>query len=270
MYYYEAYKKFQDQHLSGLKSITQKTVIPSVSVIKEPNGKLQITSLSFKAFFNEKGKLIHLNNLIPRADNKFSYYYDSQYRLVKVIEIDKKSNFLIRENNIKYQDKLNFVEYIREYIDKSYENIREIHHSKEYDAICVEQKNVSNDEWYLNQIIKYDNFIEELHDSFSDFRWVFISELNKNNQVLKSFDLKIDYDEYGEAKEPDNKFQPKEYCMYDYYRNGLEKSISYISEDPWKKTFDYKFNEKGHWIEKVTCIDNSLQFITKRTLEYYE
>ncbi|WP_262733642.1 hypothetical protein [Gaetbulibacter sp. NE] len=269
MYYHEAYIKFQNQYLRGLKSITQKTAYPSISISKQPKGKLKITSHSFKAFFNEKGKLIHLNNLHPRANNKFSYYYDNQNRLVKIIEVDKISNALIRENNIKHQDKLNFVEYIREYIDKSYERIREIHHSKEYDSICVEQKNVPMDEWYLHQTIEFDDYREEILDADCNWQDVSIYELNRNKQVVKSYYHSFDYNDDGEVIETEDKFEPKDYYLHTYYGSGLIKSDSYISEEPWTKTYEYKFNEKGHWVEKVTCIDDSLQFICERKLDYY-
>tara|TARA_R110002051_G_C8759079_1_gene501382 strand:- start:157 stop:966 length:810 start_codon:yes stop_codon:yes gene_type:complete len=269
MYYHEEYIKFQDQYLSGLKSITQKTAYPSISVSTQLKGKLKITSHSFKAFFNEKGKLIHLNNLNPRCTTKFSYYYDYQNRLVKIIEVDKKSNVLIRENNIKHHNKLHFVEYIREYIDKSYERIREIHHSKVNHAICVEQKNVPMDEWYLHQTIEFDHYREETLDAGCDWKDVSIYELNKNKQIVKSYYYTFDINKDGEVIEKEDKYEPKDYYLHNYFGSGLIKSDSYISEKPWTKTYEYKFNEKGHWVEKVTCIDDSLQYICERKLEYH-
>lgn len=269
MYTYSDYITHQNQYIKGIKLIHQEVQYPALSIHKNFKAELRQTGKSFKAFYNQRGLLIHLINLHNQSPYKCSYFYDKQNRLTKIVEANIKTNQLFRENDIIYKDKNEFVEYIKEYIDEKYERIREIHHSKVYDIICVEQKNVPMDEWYLSQTIKYENLIEELYDTYGDYQSISISELNKNKQVVKSYDLQIDYDEDGEANEPDNKYQPKEYYIHKYFSSGLKKSVSYISNNPWSRTFDYKFNEKGHWIEKVTCIDNSLQFITKRILEYY-
>ncbi|MFK5982732.1 MAG: hypothetical protein QM499_07455 [Flavobacteriaceae bacterium] len=270
MYSHEDYLKYQKYYLKGLKSINQITTYPSVSISKQPKGKLQITSQSFNAFYNDKGKLIHIVNLHPRTNSKYSYYYDNQDRMIKILEVDKKTNALLRENNIKYQDNINFVEYIREYIGKSYERTREVHHSKDYDAICIEQKNVPMDEWYLYQTIKFDDYIREEYNVYEDTRSeITISELNKNNQIIKSYSDTVEYDVFGEVVGNDIKFSPSNYYLHTYYGSGLIKSETYISEEPWTKNYEYKFNEKGHWLEKVTCIDNSLQYICERRLEYY-
>ena len=270
MYTYEGYLKYQKQYIKGIKKISQHNSYPSVSVSKQTKGKLKTTSQTFNAFFNEKGKLIHLNNLHPRSNSKFSYYYDSQNRLVKIVQLDKISNALLRENNIKHQDKFNFVEYIREYIDKTYERIREIHHSKEYDTICVEQKNVPMDEWYLHQTLKFDDFIREEFNVYADKRSeISIFELSKNNKIIKSYSKMVEYNIHGDLIGNDISFLPKKYYLFAYYDNGLIKSEDYISDEPWTKTYEYKYNGKGHWLEKVTCIDNSLQFICERNLFYY-
>lgn len=270
MYYYEKYIKCQNQYLSGLKSITQKTTYPAIPINSQSKGKLKISSHSFKAIFNEKGKLIHLYNLSPQSNNNFSYYYNKKNRLVKIIQFNKRLNAIIRENNIIYQDKLHFIEYIREYIDKSYERISEIHHSKVYDSICVEQKNVPMDEWYLHQTIEFDNYREVTLDDNSACQNVSIYELNKNKQIVKSYYHSFNYDDIGEVIETEHKYQPKNHYLHTYHGSGLIKSDSYISEKkPWTKTYEYKFNDKGHWVEKIICIDDSLHFICTRKLEYY-
>ena len=269
MYSYEGYKKFQNRYLKGLKYISQQTFYPSVSISKQPIGKLQATSESFKAFYNEKGKLIHIVNLHPGSLYKYSYLYDKQNRLIKILEINKETNSLSRENNLIYQDENNFIEYIREFINTTYESTKQIHHTYENNIRCVEQKFVTIDEWYFLQTLRYDNIIEEIFDTYREYQEVFISELNKNNQVVKSYNFDLDYDEDGEVIETEDKFNPSDYYLYTYNGGGLIKSESNISNEPWTRNYEYKYNKFGHWIQQITCIDNSLQFLCERKLEYF-
>ncbi|GGW45590.1 hypothetical protein [Arenibacter certesii] len=267
MYSYEGYRKFQNRYIKGLKYISQQTFYPFVSIIKQPKGKLQATSESFEAFYNKKGKLIHIVNLHPRSLYKYSY--DKQNRLTKILEINKETNSLSRENNVIYKDKNNFVEHIREFINTTYERTRQIHHIYEKGIRCVEQKFVTIDEWYLHQTLRYDNIIKEIRDTSREYQEVYISELNKNNQVIKSFNFDLEYNEDGEVKETEDKFNPSNYCLYTYNGGGLIKSESNISNEPWTRNYEYQYNKFGHWIQQITCIDNSLQFLCERKLLYF-
>ena len=100
MYSHEDYIKFQNHYVKGLKSINQKTYYPSVSIGKQLKAKLETTSHSFNAFYNIKGMLIHIVNLHPRSNNKYSYFYDKEGRVVKILEINKKTDVLLKENKI--------------------------------------------------------------------------------------------------------------------------------------------------------------------------
>lgn len=269
MYSYQGYLKYQNHYVPRLKSVKQKTFYPSVSIGKQIKGKLEIAAENFRAFYNIRGKLIHIVNLNRRSNYKYSYYYNKMGRLVKIVEINKATNALSKENTIIYKDEVNFVEYIREFIDGPYERTREIHHSKIFDSISEEQKNVDMDEWYLHQTLEYGDIKEEILDTSSDFQLVGIYEHNDNNQVIKSYFFDLERDEDGEITEREDKFEPKDYYLHTYFEDGLIKSESHISDDPWTRTYEYKYNSKGHWTEKIVCVDNSLEFICERELEYF-
>lgn len=269
MYTYKGYEKLQKQYFRGLKSIKQKTLYPSVSIGKRIIGKLEISADNFKAFYNIAGKLIHVVNLNPRYNYKYSYYYDRKGRVTKIVELNKTTNALSRENTIIYRDNVNFVEYIREYIDRSYERTREIHHSKVFDAICIEQKNVHMDEWYLHQTLEYDNIKEEILDTSSDWQSVSIYEYNDNQQVIKSYFFDLERDDDGEITEGDDKFEPRNYYLHSYFGGGLIKMETNVSDEPWTRTYEYKYNSRGHWIEKIVCVDDSFHCICERELQYY-
>jgi hypothetical protein len=111
--------------------------------------------------------------------------------------------------------------------------------------------------------------VEEILDSNSEWQDVTISELNDKNQIIKNYDFSLEYDDNGDVIESDDKYEPKDYYLYTYYDNGLIKSDTYFSIEPWVKTHEYKFNDRNHWIQKITCIDNSLQFVCERKIEYF-
>jgi hypothetical protein len=270
MYLYEDYIKFQKQYLIGLKSITLNTSHPSVSISNQSKAQLVATTDSFIAHFNRIGNLIHILNPHPRSNYKYSYFYDKQNRVIKILEINKVSNALSKENNIIYQDKDNFIEHIRVCINTEYETVNEIRHSYENDIKIIERTNVDEDDWFLSQEVTFDNIIQETLSVYNNsFDFVFISELNKNNQVVKEYSVEIEYDLYGALIGEDINYTPEEYYLNTYHGSGLIQSISYISNEPWIKTFEHKFNERGHWIQEIIFIDNSLQYFCERKLEYF-
>lgn len=272
MYHYETYLKFQRLYSNGIKCIKQRTYYPSVSIEEEPTMKLKYTSESFNAFYNIKGNLIHIVQFGSRKRYKYSYFYNQQDRIVKILEIDKKTNRILKENNIVYQDNDNFVESIRSYIGTVYEKTYKIKHSFEKGIRMIQRINFSEDEWFLYQKVTYDNLVEEIYDyQDNNGRTLYqISELNKNKQVIKEYFAEVEYDIDGNQIGEDINYTPDEYRVYSYNGGGLLKSVSRVSDDPWARTFDYKYNEKGHWIQKIECWDNSLEFISERKLEYFK
>lgn len=270
MYSFEEYSKVQDYHITGLKTLHQKVTYPRISVNNEPNGYLKPTGKSFSAYFNKRGHLIYFLNRLKRAPYKCSYFYDNFGRLIKVIECKQLTNQLRTVNSIIYNDDDNFIENIRKYIGSPFEGQKEIHHSIVKGISCIEQKFVPMDDWYLHQTLRYDNIVEEIFDTNRDWQDVTISEFNKNKQIFKSYNYSLEYGEHGEVKEGDSKFDPSDYYLHAYDgSSGLIKSESYISKEPWTKTYQYKFNEKGHWVQKITLLDDSLQFICERNLIYF-
>lgn len=269
MYTYNDFIKHQDQAFKGVQAIRQITTYPSVSITKAIAGGLKPTANSFISHFNRYGKLIHINNLNPRSKYKYSYFYDTSGRVVKLLEINRSTNVLSKENNIVWTDKDNFIEYIHENINTSYARKREIHHSFENDISIEEPKQVPMDEWYLRQTLRYDNIIEEIYDGDGDCQMVLISELNDSNQVIKSYLHQQEYDDVGEVIQIEDYYEPKEYWVYTYHENGLIATESFISNEPSVKTYQYEYDEQGHWVRQNVLIDNSLQYICERKLIYY-
>lgn len=266
---FEEYSKIQELHYTGLKTLHQKVTYPNISISKQPKGYLKPTANTFSAYYNKKGKLIHVIKRLKQTPYKYHYFYDWDNRLIKALEIQQKSNRLVGENIIKYTEDDFFIEYLQEAIGSIAERTSEIHHSIEHDIEIVERKACPKDDWYLQQTLRYDNIREELFDTNLEWQDVTIFELNNNKRVVKEYYESLEYDEDGLLEESENKFNPTDYYLYEYYGSGLVKSMVYVSKEPWTKTYQYKFNERGHWIEKITLRNGELQYLTERKLLYF-
>lgn len=271
MYTIEEYNNIQKEYLKDLKSLKQITSYPVVSVKDKANLNLkQMSPHSFKAYFNESGKLIHLVKLEPKSSYKYSYFYNSLNRISKILEVYKSSNRISRENNIIYQNIDNYIEYIREDPFSIDDSTIEIHHNLKNNVMHDERKAVSKEQWYACQTIKNENSIKKFMDYGDGYKSFDIIELNDKQQEIKSFHFGIN-DNKGDVDINSNPFdfniEPVEYIS-SYYDNGLIKSLNCISKNPWSKHFEYKLNDRGHWLEKTTYRDGIPQYFYDRKLEY--
>lgn len=266
---FEEYYKIQELHYRGLKTLHQTVSYPSISIYQEAKGFMKHTANTFSAYYSKEGKLIHVIKRLKQTPYKYYYFYDRANRLTKALEIRQKSNWIVGENRIKYIKDDSFVEYLQKAIGSVTERTFEIHHSIEHDIQIVEKKACPQEDWYLRQTLRYDNIIEETLDTNLEYQDVTIFELNKNKKVIKEYFLNLEYDEDGELEDFENKFNPTDYYLYEYYSGGLIRSMVCVSKKPWTKTFEYKFNERGHWIEKTTLVDGALQYLTERKLLYF-
>ncbi len=79
MFYYENYKKFRRNYVPGIKRVKFQSYYPLVSYDDLPVIELKTVPDNYIVFFNNIGKLVHVNNLNNQFKYSFKYCMNNLY-----------------------------------------------------------------------------------------------------------------------------------------------------------------------------------------------
>lgn len=251
MYYYEDYLRLRKEYFPNVKSIKEIEEIPVIKINKEIVFQLKQSKSSCEFIFDRVGRLLFFKKL----DSVYSYLY--KYDEMRLISIDERCGSRVSVlNKISYDINNRIIEEdVRETVQGDDSILEKISYNYRDKNIIRIEKSCKN---------KKDNF--NVTEVYNDSNLLISNKLEDDNEVL--YFGKFEYDIHGrEIKDievnADGSYSKDDIKILTYYDNGLIKSYNDSI------TYEYKYDEKGNWIECFRFNEGVLQYIKTRELIYY-
>lgn len=254
------YEEYCSHYVTGAKKITLNSSYPKIT--KEPISlKLEKSYGNYSLYFNKNGQLvqsIHFEKSPPYF--KIIYGYDKKGNLVSAMKLVIVKNELISISNFTYDNKGRVLtEKVHSPLGYkvNYEKFY-IYSNKGKEVLITNDKGEPEGHTFL---YTYDK----------NFRVIEVKGMLMDGEIFSWNKMK--YDKTGNLIEEISLDENEViHGTYSYFpnKNGLPMGYSFKSKDlNYQRTYSYKFNEKGHWIEKAMFNDEEPRYYYKRTLEYF-
>lgn len=207
---------------------------------------LKDTVLITTTKFNKKGKVVeylqHFTFAEPNTDYKGTIIYDDNNRIIKEIGIIDKKEIIV---DYVYQDTL---------LTRTFSKIKNDDPYEMNEEYFYDDENKLSKRTY-SQILFDENNIDTISSTYGVYKY------NSKEQLLKS--TIITKGKFENLKKTSNK--------YEYNEFGLQSKILEFNENDSLinvNVYEYKFDNKGSWIEKENYKNDTLVYLTKRMIEY--
>ena len=234
-----------------------KQIIEAYFDAKEAFGKPKKENLTdkYKIKYNMDGNITEEIDLIFKGiDSKYKYLYNEDGNLIS--ETEYEDDTLMMKTIYKYDEYGNIMEEISYNSDGNLTS----KHKYQFD----EYGNITEE-----MIYDYDGTLDILIKYYYD-------EGNISYQTSTTFNFYVpDTDTViNGVKEKRWKIQPKEHKLkYQYDENGNKTESANYNADgeiEWKNKYQYEYDKLNNWIVKTTYVDDKLENIVERKIEYYD
>ncbi len=261
MFLYE-FENYRSEYEKGARRISVRSSRPNRP---EQPGVLQPEPFQDNddLFFNRKGLLLHSVHKRRNKNYKVIYGYNYNGILISIMSLLSETNTLQSLSEFEYDEKGRLLkEVVRTfYFGSGSDFINEnIHAYDGNNETVFMTTNVEDADEYTIYTI-YDSkqqVIEEksicnMDELIDWFRY----EYDADGNLIKEISL----DENGETEG---------IVEYIHFDNGLSSGYHYKSEETsYQREYFLKYNERGHWIHKVTKDNGEPKYFFDRTIEYY-
>lgn len=251
MYHYEEYIKFKERYINNIKSIKEIVKYPKISIVDKPNIAFKQSVSSYELIFDRVGRLL----LIQKLDSNYSYVYSYDNKQLKSIE-ELCNGRVTLVNKISYDNNGRIIE----------EDIQETFQDKNSRIENLSYKYINDNIIIINKVSTMDDADFIVTETYNDKRQLVSQKLEDEKEIIY-FDF-FEYDLNGfKTKQimanDDGSHDLNDIREYNYNDKGLIISEGGII------TYEYNYNSRGDWIERIRFKEGVLQYITQRQLDYY-